>query len=105
MDSIVLVYTTFSNLEEARAISEELLNKKLIICVNIFPKVNSLYLWKGEIHNSYEIVTIMKKQKRSSRWNHKKIEAMHSYDQPAVIVIPIEKTNKSFTNWVNNVLI
>ncbi len=35
----------------------------------------------------------------------KKIEAMHSYDQPAVIVIPIEKTNKSFTNWVNNVLI
>ncbi len=49
MDSIVLVYTTFSNLEEARAISEELLNKKLIICVNIFPKVNYSIFMEGEI--------------------------------------------------------
>ncbi len=105
MDSIVLVYTTFSNLEEARAISEELLNKKLIICVNIFPEVNSLYLWEGEIHNSYEIVTIMKSRSGQVDRIIKKIEAMHSYDQPAVIVIPIEKANKSFTNWVNNVLI
>ncbi|GFY65224.1 cation tolerance protein [Trichonephila inaurata madagascariensis] len=33
-----------------------------------------------------------------------KIEAMHSYDQPAVAVMPIEKANKSFTNWANSVI-
>ncbi|GFR00582.1 uncharacterized protein TNCT_207211 [Trichonephila clavata] len=33
-----------------------------------------------------------------------KIEAMHSYDQPAIAVMPIEKANKSFTNWVNSVI-
>ncbi|OCA06881.1 cutA1 divalent ion tolerance family protein [Wolbachia endosymbiont of Trichogramma pretiosum] len=33
-----------------------------------------------------------------------KIEAMYSYDQQAVVIIPIGKANKSFTNWVNNVI-
>ena len=33
-----------------------------------------------------------------------KIEAMHSYDQPAIAVMPIEKANKSFTNWANSVI-
>ncbi|WP_143696918.1 divalent cation tolerance protein CutA, partial [Wolbachia endosymbiont of Wuchereria bancrofti] len=40
MNSLVLVYTTFSNVKEAKTVSEELLNKKLIICANIFPRVN-----------------------------------------------------------------
>nr|WP_281250511.1 divalent cation tolerance protein CutA [Wolbachia endosymbiont of Wuchereria bancrofti] len=29
---------------------------------------------------------------------------MHSYDQPAIVIIPIEKVNKSFANWVNSVI-
>lgn len=48
MNNLVLVYTTFSNFEEAKTVSEELLNEKLIVCVNIFPEVNSLYLWEGK---------------------------------------------------------
>ncbi|OWZ25181.1 cutA1 divalent ion tolerance family protein [Wolbachia endosymbiont of Wuchereria bancrofti] len=43
-------------LKEAKTVSEELLNKKLIICANIFPRVNSLYLWKGEINSSCEVI-------------------------------------------------
>ncbi|QKX02631.1 divalent-cation tolerance protein CutA [Wolbachia endosymbiont of Dirofilaria (Dirofilaria) immitis] len=104
MGNIVLVYVTFSNLEEAKTISKELLNEKLIICVNIFPGVNSLYLWEGKIHNSCEVVTIMKGRSVQVDKIIKKIEVMHSYDQPAVIIIPIEKANKSFTNWVDNVI-
>jgi periplasmic divalent cation tolerance protein len=29
---------------------------------------------------------------------------MHSYDQLAIAVMPIEKANKSFTNWANSVI-
>ncbi|AAW71354.1 divalent-cation tolerance protein CutA [Wolbachia endosymbiont of Brugia malayi] len=104
MNSLVLVYTTFSNVKEAKAVSEELLNKKLIICVNIFPKVNSLYLWKGEINSSCEVIAIMKSRSDQVDKIVEKVEAMHSYDQPAIVIIPIEKVNKSFANWVNSVI-
>ncbi|WP_264687512.1 MULTISPECIES: divalent-cation tolerance protein CutA [unclassified Wolbachia] len=104
MSNLVLVYINFSNLKEAKTISEELLNEKLIVCVNIFPEVNSLYLWEGKINSNCEIVAIMKSRNDQTDKIVEKIEAMHSYDQPAVVIIPIGKANKSFTNWVNNVI-
>ncbi|WP_065094529.1 MULTISPECIES: divalent-cation tolerance protein CutA [unclassified Wolbachia] len=104
MSNLVLVYATFSNFEEAKTVSEELLNEKLIVCVNIFPEVNSLYLWEGKISNSCEVVAIMKSKNDQVDKIVEKIEAMHSYDQPAIAVMPIEKANKSFTNWANSVI-
>ncbi|MDM8335090.1 divalent-cation tolerance protein CutA [Wolbachia pipientis] len=104
MSGLVLVYTTFSNLKEAKAISEELLSEKLIVCVNIFPEVNSLYLWEGEINNSCEVAAIMKSRNDQVDKIIEKIEATHSYDQPAIVVVPMEKANESFTNWVNSVV-
>ena len=104
MSNLVLVYATFSNFEEAKTVSEELLNEKLIVCVNIFPEVNSLYLWEGKISNSCEVVAIMKSRNDQIDKIVEKIEAMHSYDQPAIAVMPIEKANKSFTNWANSVI-
>lgn len=104
MSNLVLVYITFSNLKEAQAISEELLNEKLIVCVNIFPEVNSLYLWEGKINSNCEVVAIMKSRNDQADKIVERIESMHSYDQPAVVIIPIGKANRSFTNWVNNVI-
>lgn len=104
MSNLVLVYITFSNLKEAQIISEELLNEKLIVCVNIFPEVNSLYLWESKINSSCEVAAIMKSRNDQTDEIVEKIEAMHSYDQPAIAVIPVGKASKSFTNWVNNVI-
>ncbi|MGL9717386.1 MAG: divalent-cation tolerance protein CutA [Wolbachia sp.] len=104
MNNLVLVYTTFSSSKEAKAVSEELLNEKLIVCVNILPEVNSLYLWEGEINNSCEVIAIMKSRSDQIDKIVGKIEAIHPYNQPAIVIIPIEKANKSFTNWVNNVI-
>nr|WP_244953435.1 divalent-cation tolerance protein CutA [Wolbachia pipientis] len=81
-----------------------MLNEKLIVCVNIFPEVNSLYLWEGKISNSCEVVAIMKSRNDQVDKIVEKIEAMHSYDQPAIAVVPIEKANKPFTNWANSVI-
>lgn len=104
MNNLVLIYTTFSSLKETKIVSEELLNEKLIVYVNIFPEVNSLYLWEGKISNSCEVVAIMKSKNDQVDKIVEKIEAMHSYDQPAIAVMPIEKANKSFTNWANSVI-
>ncbi|WP_168464906.1 divalent-cation tolerance protein CutA [Wolbachia endosymbiont of Ctenocephalides felis wCfeT] len=104
MSSLDLIYTTFSSTEEAKFISERLLDDKLIACVNIFPEVSSLYLWNGKINSSCEVVAIMKSNNSHIDKIIERIEAMHSYDQPVIAVIPIEKANKSFTNWVNSVI-
>lgn len=78
-----------------------MLNEKLIVCVT---EVNSLYLWEGKISNSCEVVAIMKSKNDQVDKIVEKIEAMRSYDQLAIAVMPIERANKSFTNWANSVI-
>lgn len=104
MSNLVLIYTTFSDIEEARVISTELLRDKLVICVNIFPEVSSLYLWEDKIHNSYEVVTIMKSRNDQVDKVVENIEKRHRYDNPVVSVLPIERANAFLTNWANNTI-
>lgn len=96
----ILIYTTASNMKEAKRLSEHLLNKKLVACVNFF-KAESSYLWHGKIESGKEIVLILKT--KSEHWNRVKseIEKMHSYDIPCVIKIETQM-NDSFSKWIES---
>ncbi|MDN5248294.1 MAG: divalent-cation tolerance protein CutA [Wolbachia endosymbiont of Tyrophagus putrescentiae] len=104
MGNLVLVYIAFPGFEEAKAVSKELLEARLVICVNIFPEVSSFYLWKGEINTSSEVVAIMKSTSDLVDKITEGIESRHSYGQPIIAVIPIERANRFFVNWVNDVI-
>jgi periplasmic divalent cation tolerance protein len=101
MGTLVLIYTTFANFEEAEKVSKGLLRDKLIVCVNMFPQVNSLYLWEDKIHSNNEAVAVMKSRDDLTDKIIERIEAQHSYSQPVILVIPVAKVNKSFGDWVN----
>ncbi|OEY86431.1 cation tolerance protein [Wolbachia pipientis] len=101
MNALVLIYATFADSQEAERIAMELLHDKLIVCANILPKVNSMYLWEGKINNSNEAVAIMKSRSDLTDRIIERVEARHSYSQPVVAVISIAEANKSFIDWVN----
>ena len=96
--SIILIYATFENLEQANKISRHLLEKKLIACVNFIP-IKNAYLWKGKIENANEILAILKT--RQENWGKVKseIKKLHSYDIPCIIKIPVE-SNKKYEDWI-----
>ena len=51
-------------MEEAKKVSEHLLNKKLIACVNYFP-IESAFWWNDKIDKSNEIVSLVKSRKEN----------------------------------------
>ena len=55
-----LVYVTTSKESESKKIARELLKEKLAACINIIPKIESLYLWKGEIEEDSESIMVIK---------------------------------------------
>ncbi|MFH1591160.1 MAG: divalent-cation tolerance protein CutA [archaeon] len=85
----VLIYTTCKDAEEAKRISRELLDARLIACANIFP-VESVYRWKGEIEESKETVMILKTSEDTCERAQKLLTDLHSYDLPAIEVIKAE---------------
>ena len=62
----LLIYTTHKSIEEAQKLTNYLLDKKLIACVNFFP-ITSQYRWKGVIETPQEVVAILKT--RTANWD------------------------------------
>jgi periplasmic divalent cation tolerance protein len=96
--SIVLVTT--SSLLEAKKIAKALLNKKLCACVNIIPKINSMYVWKGKLHDEKEVLLVIKIKKELFKQVSTEVKRRHSYTVPEVIALPILEGNKAYLDWI-----
>ena len=57
---VAVIYTTIDNVQGARKIANTLVEEQLVACVNIIPKIESIYRWKGKIETDNEFVLIAK---------------------------------------------
>ena len=97
-----IIYITTKNEEEAMNISRTLVKEKLIACANIH-NIKAIYEWKGNIENETEAVIIAKTTDELVDQTIEKTKELHSYECPSIIVIPVEKGNKEYIKWVNDI--
>jgi len=99
-----MIYITASSYNEAKRIADILLRKKLVACVNIISKIESMYWWKGKIQRHGEAVLIAKTGKAHVNKAIKTAKAIHSYDVPDVVALPIADGNNDYFKWISEVL-
>ena len=85
---VSVIYSTTGTIEDARRIAHSLLKDKLVACVNIIPKVESIYRWQGKIEESNECALIVKTTERNVEKAVQKIRSLHPYETPDIIVFP-----------------
>lgn len=102
MEEIVVIITA-SNEDEAVRISKTLLQEKLVACVNIHPKVRSLYWWEGKIQDEGETMMIIKTRRGLFGEIVKKVKEIHSYAVPEIIALPIIEGSEDYLRWVQEV--
>ena len=57
---VAIIYSTIGDIRDARRIAHTILEEQLVACVNIIPKIESIYKWKGKIENDEECVLFAK---------------------------------------------
>ena len=95
-----LLYMTAGNMEEAQSIGQALVESKLIACANIIDHMHSIYVWDGKLQNDSEVILIAKTLKSRVPEIVETVCAMHSYDCPCIISIPISEGNPAFLDWI-----
>lgn len=95
-----LVYVTCSNGDEARTIAKDLIQSRLVACVNILPEIQSLYWWNDAVQEDRETAFFAKTTEENVDGVVKRVKEIHSYDCPAIITFPIEKGNPDFLKWI-----
>ncbi len=97
-----IINTTTSSEEEAKKIANHLVEKKLIACCNIIPKITSIYTWNNRLNEDTEALMIMKTKTELYNTVEEEIKKLHSYEVPEIICTNIENGNKEYLNWIND---
>ncbi|MDP8212290.1 MAG: divalent-cation tolerance protein CutA [Candidatus Zapsychrus exili] len=98
----IVVFVTTKDRKEAKKISDLLIEKKLVACVNIVDKISSIFWWEGKVSKEDEALLIMKTKEDCFQEIVEEVKAQHSYDVPEIIAIPIINGNKDYLDWIND---
>ena len=99
-EQVLVVMVTVKNLKEAIRIGEEMVHMKLAACANVIPGIQSIYRWKGKVAKAQEALLILKSTKPRYRELEKAIKAMHAYEVPEVIALPVTEGLEAYVRWV-----
>ena len=97
----LVVFITASSYEEAHKIANVLVSQRRAACVNIVPKVSSLFRWKGKIEDAEESLLVVKTRARLFPEVMSTVKDIHSYEVPEIIALPVVEGNPDYLQWID----
>ena len=94
-----IVQTTLDGEDKAEALARALLEQKLAACIQIAP-VQSRYFWRDVLMREKEFVLSIKARAADFEAIAALIRALHSYDVPEIIAVPILSGDPAYLDWV-----
>ena len=100
-DDAIVVFMTAATGEEATRLAEMLVGAHLAACVQILPEMESVYRWQGKIERSSEVLLIAKTTLGKFDELEREVRALHSYDTPEIVAVPIVIGSAPYLEWLN----
>lgn len=97
---IRLVITNCPDEETANRIALAVVEAKLAACVNILPRVQSIYRWQGAVESAAEVPLLIKTTAAAYPALEAAIRESHPYDVPEIIALPITAGLPAYLNWL-----
>jgi periplasmic divalent cation tolerance protein len=99
-EDAIVVFMTAANGEEATRLAELLIGAHLAACVQILPEMESVYRWEGKIERQSEILLLAKTTTAKFADLEREVRALHSYETPEIIAIPIVAGSSPYLAWL-----
>jgi periplasmic divalent cation tolerance protein len=96
----IVVLITAPNREEAGRIAEMLVSTRLAACVQILPEIQSIYRWQGKVVREMEILLVGKTTRDQFEDLVGRVTALHSYETPEIIALPITAVAEPYLKWL-----
>jgi len=104
MSAPLVIMTTCPDAESADRLSRGLVEGRLAACVNLLPEVGSVYRWQGAIERSRETLLFIKTTRGRYAAVEAFIRALHPYELPEVIAVPIERGSAAYISWLEQMV-
>jgi len=82
-------------------LARSLVGKRLAACVNVLDGCSSVYRWQGSIQAEREIPMLIKTRTERFAALQEEILALHPYELPEIIALPVDRGLKPYLEWVS----
>lgn len=96
----VIVCTTLPAGADSIRFGKKLLDERLAACVTSRPGVQSVYRWQDRIEHTEEQQIVIKTTRSRVDQLGKKILAIHPYEVPEILVLPVIDGYSGYIDWV-----
>lgn len=100
MNPMCLVLTTAGSADEAKKIAHALVERRLAACVNIVPRIESVYRWKGKVESAEEWLLVIKTRAAAFDRLRDSISELHSYELPECVMLELAEGDKAYLDWL-----
>jgi periplasmic divalent cation tolerance protein len=102
MTDKILVLTTAGSEVEAGKIARALVERRLAACVNVLPKVSSVYRWQEKIEQSEEWLLVIKTGQELFGKVQDAIKELHSYELPECVSVTVDSGSADYLKWIGD---
>ena len=100
MTTAVVVLSTAASPDEAERIATALVDERLAACVNLVGPLTSIYRWQGAVERAAEVLLVIKTRRRLVPRLIARLHALHSYEVPEAIVLPVVAGARPYLAWL-----
>lgn len=97
---MIVILCTTNTIESARNIANTLIKDCDAACVNIVPKVVSIYKWNNKLITDEEYLLFIKTKKKLFNIIEEKIRLIHPYENPEIIALEIKTGSKQYLDYI-----
>jgi periplasmic divalent cation tolerance protein len=101
---MLIVLTTTANEDEAGRLALAVIDSKLAACVQILPRMTSVYFWEGKIQSEHEHLLLIKTLDEKFDDLSAFIRKNHSYEVPEIVSIKADNVSDGYLKWMQEVI-
>ncbi len=102
MGKYVQVVTTAGTREDADQIARAVVERRLAACAQVIGPITSTYWWEGEVETAEEWLCLIKSTEEAYPALEEAIRAVHSYEVPEILAVPVIAGNKAYLAWLED---
>src|SRR5579863_8313127 len=96
----IVTFCTVPDRESGEGIAAALVEERLAACVNLIPGLTSIYRWQGKVEKAAECLLVIKTTAARFEALKARIKALHPYETPEIIAVPITHGDNAYLNWL-----
>jgi len=96
----VIILTTIGASFDLQQLAMDLVEQRLAACVNVIPRIHSVYRWQGKIEREDEQLLLIKTVDERVPALKKALLALHPYEVPEFVVIEPREVAEPYRAWL-----